>query len=362
MLTLLLLIVALPWMLSVANVMCVEHPRPLCGGEANIDCYLAVRNECERIEHCIDSLLDQSTIARIIVIDDSSEDTTLVRLDAIARLDARVVVLTRNAVDAFAPGKSGALASAISQCEPQEPWLLFTDADVRFDTGGVRGLLLAAQRTHSTMISAWLRCTSTSVWSRLLAPQVTLFLMRFLPFSAVVLRDARFAAANGQCMLIQRDCYVKSGGHAGLVDLVEDVALARAVKSVGGILRLASGRRIGTHLGYSTLAENFHGYGRSLAYGLGGVGAVLFALWQFGSVAFILVLCARVAPFGVAWILVVFLLVRFGNALAFSENVLSIALAPVGDLLFGIAAVIGAYERRTGGTCWRGRTVNGAKP
>ena len=53
------------------------------------------------------------------------------------------------------------------------------------------------------------------------------------------------AAANGQFLMIRRDVYEAVGGHASVAgEVLEDVALAKRVKSDGYRLWFASGKGI----------------------------------------------------------------------------------------------------------------------
>ncbi len=360
MITVLIGIVALPWVFSLVHAMFILHPRADGDGKPSVDVYLAVRNEASNILLCLESIRVQTSVARIIVIDDGSEDATQKRLEEIGSREPRLHRLLMRPGDRV--GKSGALASAIAQCPPTSEWLLFTDADVAFDPGGIMALQRVAEKCNVGFVTAWLRCRDMSLWSLLFAPQVTLFLLRFLPMFALDAADPRIAAANGQCLLVRADLYRRCGGHAEITDLVEDVALARLIKRVGGRIRLASGRRIGSYRAYGSFMENVRGYGRSLAFGLGPIGALGFAVWQLCSVAlFVALTFAAILPFPLALVLLVFLS-RGGNSIAFSENPISLLLTPVADAVFAVAAVVGAYERRTGRITWRGRVVSDAKP
>ena len=352
-------IVALPWVLSLVHAMFILHPRVGGDGEPSVDVYLAVRNEAATIIACLEAIRMQTNVARIIVIDDGSIDATQQRLADIGAQEPRLHCLQVRPGDR--EGKSGALASAIAQCPPTSAWLLFTDADVAFDPGGIVALQRVAEKCDVGFVTAWMRCREMTFWSLLFAPQVTLFLLRFLPVFALDAADPRIAAANGQCLLVRAELYRRSGGHEAITGLVEDVALARSVKRVGGHIRLLSGRHIGSYRAYGSFAANVRGYGRSLAFGLGPIGALGFAVWQLCSAALtvLTLMCTRANPLLV--ILVVFLS-RGGNIIAFSENVVSLVLAPIADVCFAVAAILGAYERLTGRSTWRGRMISDAKP
>jgi hypothetical protein len=80
----------------------------------------------------------------------------------------------------------------------------------------------------------------------------------------------KLAFANGQYILIRRDAYVLSGGHAGVRDkFVEDIYLARAVKAVGLSARTAIAHGIGSTRMYTSLPQFVRGWSRILYDALG---------------------------------------------------------------------------------------------
>jgi hypothetical protein len=90
------------------------------------------------------------------------------------------------------------------------------------------------------------------------------------------------AAAGGQWLIIDRAGYDKSGGHAAVRDdILEDIALARAVKRSGGRITLADGSGFATCEMYRTWPELTAGYTKSLWASLGpppAAGAVVVLL------------------------------------------------------------------------------------
>ncbi len=75
---------------------------------------------------------------------------------------------------------------------------------------------------------------AVSFWERATLPVVFAELARQYPPAKVSDPSSPIAAANGQYILIKREIYDAIGGHAAVAnDLLEDVALARAVKHSG---------------------------------------------------------------------------------------------------------------------------------
>jgi hopene-associated glycosyltransferase HpnB len=74
-----------------------------------------------------------------------------------------------------------------------------------------------------------LRCET--VWERLLIPPFVFFFQKLYPFPAVNAPDRPTAAAAGGCMLVRRRALEEEGGIEAIrAELIDDVALARAIK------------------------------------------------------------------------------------------------------------------------------------
>ena len=75
----------------------------------------------------------------------------------------------------------------------------------------------------------------------------------------------KIAFANGQYILIRRDAYDAAGGHHSVRDkFVEDIHLARRVKSLGFVTRTAIGPEISSTRMYTSLGSIIRGWSRIL--------------------------------------------------------------------------------------------------
>ena len=242
---------------------------------------VAMRNAERDVRDCLTALLAQPEIAAIVVCDDHSTDATAAQLDAMCAASPRV----RFVRDPGGHGKCAALAAAAREARALHPrFLLFTDADVRLGRGAAAALVAHAGVMGTAAVSAWPRTRAAGPWDGLFARTLMLFLLQALPMRrARRAADPRFAAANGQLFLIDTAVYERSGGHAAVGALVEDVALARALKAAGGRTALAGAAAIASTGGYGTLRGNVAGYGRSLRGAAGRAGAFAFAAWQLAA-------------------------------------------------------------------------------
>ncbi len=328
--------------------------RPARGRPRSIVACIAMRDEGADARGCIESLLAQPEIAAVFVADDGSSDATPAIAASVAAADARVRVL--RAPPNGRP-KVGALAAAVELALllPHRH-LLFTDADMRFAPGALGGALAMLRLRRAQALSAWPRVAATSLWDRLFGHFVIGLLLHALPMRAARGTDPRFAAANGQLLLVERTAYERAGGHAAIDALVEDVALAHALKRSGARIVLCSAARVAATRGYGSLRANVRGYGRSLFFGAGFGGCVAFGAWQ-------------AAAFVLPWLLVgratLPALVGIAAALASrallanrtGESLLTALLAPVEGVCGTAGGFAAAALGMAGGYRWRGRRL-----
>jgi hypothetical protein len=101
--------------------------------------------------------------------------------------------------------------------------------------------------------------------TRLVQPLLQWSWLTFLPLRLAE-RSARpsLSAANGQLLAVRRAAYDRAGGHAAVrAEVVEDVALLRAVKRTGGTGGVADGTGLATTRMYGSWDELVAGYTKS---------------------------------------------------------------------------------------------------
>ncbi len=129
---------------------------------------------------------------------------------------------------------------------PEARYLLLTDADIAHAPDNLARLVAKAERERLDLVSLMVRLRCASFWERLLVPAFVFFFQLLYPFAAVNEAGRRTAAAAGGCMLVRRRALREAGGIAAIRGaLIDDVALARAIK------RRPGGGRIWLGLGDS---------------------------------------------------------------------------------------------------------------
>ncbi len=219
------------------------------------------RNEEACLGACLESLVQQDGVEfEIIVVDDGSSDRTR----AIAESFSAVQVIEPGPLPAGWSGKNNAVTAGAKRARGR--WLLFTDADTVHLPRSLARALGEAQERSAELLSYSPEQEVHGFWERAVMPVVFAELAATYRPSEVSDPRSSSAAANGQYLLISREAYDAVGGHAAVAaSLLEDVALARAVK--------ASGRRIFFRFGgdvvrtrmYSTLSQLKEGWTKNLA-------------------------------------------------------------------------------------------------
>ncbi len=320
-------------------------------------CCIAMRDEAANARECLRSLLAQPEVMAIVVADDGSRDDTYQILRALSERDDRVQVL-RAASGADGRGsKSAALAAAARAASQRSPrYLLFTDADVRFEAGAIGGVLAIMRARNVQAVSGWPRVEAGTLWDRWFGALVIGLLIGALPMRAARRSDPRIAAANGQMLLVERASYERCGGHATIGSLVEDVALARALKSAGSRIALCSLARVARTRGYGSFGENLRGYGRSLFFGAGAMGSLLYGAWQLCAVAAPWLLMTRV-PIPAALGVMASLLSRAIVGRMSGEPLAAALAAPLEGSCGAFGGCAAAYLGTHDGFSWRGRVL-----
>ena len=230
------------------------------------------RNEEANIERAVRSLAAQQGVREILVVDDNSEDRTW---EIVEMMKADMPLLRALRIDSLPEGWLGkAYAASVGAREASGDWLLFTDADTEHLPGSLTATLELAEREGADLLSLSPGQITPTWWEKAVIPLVYVNLARLYRFEDVSDPASAAAAANGQYLLIRRGMYARVGGHQAVRnEILEDVELAKRVKSAGGkLLFLPGAAWVRTRM-YHTFGEMWAGwsknlfllYGRSLA-------------------------------------------------------------------------------------------------
>lgn len=218
------------------------------------------RNEEACLGACLESLVAQTGIGfEILVVDDASTDRTR----RIAQSLPNVAVIDSPPLPSDWSGKNNAMVAGAKAAKGK--WLLFTDADTVHRPGSLAHSLAEAQRYGAALLSYSPEQEVHGILEMAVMPVIFAELASTYRPRQICDPRSPAAAANGQYLLISREAYDAVGGYAAIAtNLLEDVALARAVKSSGRKIRFRLGADAVRTRMYRSFADLREGWTKNL--------------------------------------------------------------------------------------------------
>ncbi|MYY05583.1 MULTISPECIES: glycosyltransferase [unclassified Streptomyces] len=227
------------------------------------------RDEAAMLPVSLPSLLaqDYPGTAEIFLVDDCSKDGTgdVARALSVRYGGLPVTVVSPGEPEPGWTGKLWAVRHGMALARARDPeYLLLTDADIAHEPDSLRELVAAAGAGGFDLVSQMARLRVASVWERLVVPAFVYFFSQLYPFRWVNRATGRTAAAAGGCVLLRTQTAVR----AGVPDVIrqaviDDVALARAVRRAGGRIWLGLAERVDSVRPYPRLADLWRMVSRS---------------------------------------------------------------------------------------------------
>lgn len=338
--------------LSLVNLRHLRRPDRV-DSTARISVLVPARDEAHRIGPTLRSLREQVGVAEVLVLDDNSSDGTA---ELVEQAGLTVMRGTEEPPAGWL-GKPWAcyrLAQAASG-----DVLVFIDADVELVPDAcVRAAFLLSD---VDLVCPYPRQVVAGPLQRLVQPLLQWSWMTFLPLRLAERNThPMLAAGNGQFLAVRREVYEACGGHKAVrAEVLEDLALARAVKSAGGRAAMADGTNIASCRMYASDQEMVAGYTKSLhdAFGAPVIGVLTF-MYVMPMVG---LLHPRTRPAAI---------LAYGCAVAGRVAVARRTDQSVADAFAhpaSIVALIGLWARsvqarRRGTITWRGRSLTHLTP
>jgi hypothetical protein len=350
---------------SMLNARRLRRPeRPAAVAEAQVSVLLPLRDEEANVEPCLSALLAQQNVPRleIVVLDDGSTDGTAKEVRRVATGDARVRLVTGAPLPPGWLGKPHACDQLASHASGEV--LVFVDADVVLEPDALAAALAQLEESGLDLISPYPRQIAVGVGERLIQPLLQWSWLTFLPLRAAE-RSPRpsLAAANGQFLLVRRAAYTAAGGHAAVRDQVlEDIALLRAVKRTGGRGVVTDGSELAECRMYGSWPELREGYSKSLWAAFGSPSGAAVTV---GLMTACYVVPAVAALRGSRWGLAGYAAGVAGRVVAARASAgrpwPDAFAQPVSVLAFGWLVARSWRGRRAGTLRWKGRPIAAAE-
>lgn len=224
------------------------------------------RNEAHRISACVTSLIAQESLPdlEILILDDRSSDGTADVVRGIAGEDVRVRVIDGEEPPSGWLGKPWACEQLAHHASGSV--LVFVDADVVVAPQGIAATIQTMRESGLDLVCPYPRQIALTPAERVVQPLLQWSWLTTLPL-ALAERSPResLVAANGQLLAIDAFAYRRAGGHAALrAEVLDDVALLRAVKRSGGRGNVVDGTEVATCRMYEGWDDLEAGYTKSL--------------------------------------------------------------------------------------------------
>lgn len=205
---------------------------------------LPARNEEEYIEKCLDSLINQDyENYEIIVIDDSSEDSTGKIISEYAKKHPKVIPVSARPKPEGWMGKNWACMEGYKKATGE--LLLFTDADTKHAKNVITLAVTHLNSFNLDALSAIPKMLTFDFWTNITLPMISTFL--HTRFSALNVNNPKKKTGYffGSFFILKKKTYQEIGMHEGVKhEIIEDGALGKKVKELGYKMKMVRGEHL----------------------------------------------------------------------------------------------------------------------
>jgi hopene-associated glycosyltransferase HpnB len=242
-----------------------RHFLPTCEDEhrpVRVCVIVPARNEVDTIARTVTALLRQkfNGTLRLIIVDDDSEDQTAAvatrAAEVIGRRDALTVITGMPLPEGWT-GKLWAISQGLKEAQAVSPdYLLLTDADIEHGPFTISTLVVKAEREQLALTSLMVRLHCRTLAEKMMIPAFVYFFFLLYPPRWIANRQTRTAGAAGGCMLVRPDALARAAGIESIRgEVIDDCALAKAIKGSGGRIWLGLADASSSLRPYETVRE-----------------------------------------------------------------------------------------------------------
>lgn len=219
------------------------------------------RNEAAVIAQSLNSLLRAAgNSLHVYLVDDGSSDGTAQTARQTAASLGKMESLTILEGQPLPPGWSGklwAVSQGVAAARSFRPeFILLADADIVHSAGTIAELVAIAENGGYDLVSFMVKLHCRNIAERLLIPAFVFFFFMLYPPAWIADPRRATAGAAGGCLLIRPQALDRIGGIEAIRgEIIDDCALARAVKRGGGKLWLGLTEASASVRPYGSFAE-----------------------------------------------------------------------------------------------------------
>jgi chlorobactene glucosyltransferase len=335
---------------------------------------LPARNEEKYLENCLDSLIDQDyQNYEIIVIDDSSEDSTGKIIAEYAKKNSKIIHVSANSKPEGWMGKNWACMEGYRHATGE--LLLFTDADTKHSKQVISLSVSHLLSLKLDALSAIPRLLTFDFLTKVSLPMISTFL--HTRFSAINVNNPKKKAAYffGSFFIITKKTYEQVGMHEGVKhEIIEDGALGKKVKEAGHKMRIVRGDHLIDAVWARDSSTLWHAlkrlmiplYLQSEKIAIGSFFAVLFLLF----IPFPVFTIVNFIPIESFSTKILYVSAAVASGLIYTGAVIEVKMglklklihaicAPLGGLVVSLGFLTGLIQAKgTSSVSWRGRSYS----
>ncbi len=259
----------IPALLFCINLRLYRRPQAASKPLPMVSVLIPARDEAKSIQAAVASVLASTGVVfEVIVMDDCSTDETPSIVRRLADSNANLRLEHAPSLPQGWNGKQHACWSLAHAAKGEV--LCFVDADVRLAPEALSRMANFLLQKDAALVSGFPRQITGTWMERLLLPLIHFVLLGFLPISQMRKgHDPHFAAGCGQFMMVRRDAYLSSGGHAAIRATMHDgLLLPRLLRHAGYRTDLADLTDLATCRMYTDWRQVWQGLAKNATEGI----------------------------------------------------------------------------------------------